>query len=72
MDELDEETNETHDQKPNGGGLGHLHELCAKTNAGQRVSASSRGVFFSENESAMNSIQHTCFKSKQVGSLTDP
>lgn len=29
MDELDEETNETHDQEPDGGGLGHLHELCA-------------------------------------------
>ena len=31
VDELDEEPNETHDEKPNGGGLGHLHKLCAKT-----------------------------------------
>lgn len=29
VDELDEESNETHDQEPDCGGLGHLHELCA-------------------------------------------
>jgi len=32
VDELDEETNEPHDEKPNGGGFGHLHELCAEAN----------------------------------------
>lgn len=32
VDELDEEANETHYQEPDGGGLGHLHELCAETN----------------------------------------
>lgn len=31
VDELHEETNETHDQEPNGSGLGHLHELCMIT-----------------------------------------
>ena len=36
VDKLDEETNETHNEEPNGGGFGHLHELCAKNERGER------------------------------------
>lgn len=36
VDELDEESNETHDQEPHCGGLGHLHELCADIVMGRK------------------------------------
>lgn len=44
VDELHEEPNKTHNQEPNGGGLGHLHELC-KTTDGKE---GSRGITVKE------------------------